>query len=84
MQCATTIHFMRNRAWEKVIDACLLHPIMRQHQVARNSWEAMCKTWWENFASMCVFAWRSSWFCGAEWGRLVRHSIAMGAAHNVL
>ena len=23
MECATAIHFMRNRGWEKIIDACL-------------------------------------------------------------
>ena len=38
----------------------------------------------EYFASMCVFAWRSAWFSGADLGRLRRHSIAMGAAHNEL
>ena len=42
----------------------------------------MCNTWWENFASMCVFAWRSAWFLAADLGRLRRHSIAMGVAHN--
>ena len=33
---------------------------------------------------MCVFAWRLAWFSGADLGRLRRHSIAMGAAHNEL
>ena len=31
---------------------------------------------------MCVYAWRSAWFSGADLGRLRNHSIAMGAAHN--
>ena len=44
----------------------------------------MCKKWWDNFASMCVYAWRSAWFSGADLGRLRNHSIAMGAAHNEL
>ena len=35
-------------------------------------------------ASMCVYAWRSVWFSGADVGRLRNHSIAMGAAHNEL
>ena len=56
MECAAAIHFMRNRGWEKVIDACLQHPGVRHHQVGGKSWEPVCKTWWENFASMCVFA----------------------------
>ena len=50
------IHFMRNKGWENVIDACLQHPSVRQHQVAGGSWESVCKTWWENFACICVFA----------------------------
>ena len=33
---------------------------------------------------MCVYAWRSAWFSGADLGRLRNHSIAMGAAHNEL
>ena len=27
MDCAAAIHFMRNRGWEKVMDACLKHPV---------------------------------------------------------
>ena len=84
MECAAAIHFMRNRGWEKIIDACLEQPSVRQHQVGEKSWESVCKTWWENFASMCVYAWRSAWFSGADLGRLPNHSIAMGAAHNEL
>ena len=84
MECAAAIHFMRNRGWEKIIDACLEQPSVRQHQVGGKSWESVCKTWWENFASMCVYAWRSAWFSGADLGRLRNHSIAMGAAHNEL
>ena len=70
MECATAIHIMQNRGWEKVIDACLPHPIVRHHQVGGKSWESVCKTWWGKFASMCVFAWRSAWFSGADLGRL--------------
>ena len=84
MECAVAIHFMRNRGWEKVIDACLQHPSVRQHQVVGGGWESVCNTWWENFANMCVFAWRSAWFSGADLGRLRRHSIAMGTAPNEL
>ena len=84
MECASAIHFMRNTGWEKVIDACLQHPNVRQHQVGGKSWESVWKTWWENFASMCVFPWRSAWFPGADLGRPRRHSIATGAAQNEL
>ena len=84
MECVAAIDFMRNRGWEKIIDACLEQPSVRQHQVGGKSWESVCKTWWENFASMCVYAWRSAWFSGANLGRLRNHSIAMGAAHNEL
>ena len=84
MECAAAIHFMRNRGWKKIIDACLEQPSVRQHQVGGKSWESVCKTWWENFASMCVYAWRSAWFSGADLWRLRNHSIAMGAAHNEL
>ena len=44
MECAAAIHFMRNRGWEKVIDACLQHPSVRQHQVGGKSCESVCKT----------------------------------------
>ena len=70
MECAAAIHFMRNRGWEKIIDACLEQPSVRQHQVGGKSWESVCKTWWENFASMCVYTWRSAWLSGADLGRL--------------
>ena len=33
---------------------------------------------------MCVYAWRSAWFSGADLGRLRNQSIGMGAAHNEL
>ena len=68
----------------KVIDPFLQHPNVRQHQVARKSWESVCNTWWENFASMCVSSWRCAWFSAPDLGRLRRHSIAMGVAHNKL
>ena len=84
MECAAAISFMRNRGWEKVMDACLQHPIVRQYPVGGKSWESVCKTWSETFASMCVFAWRSAWFFGPNLGRIRSHSIAMGAAHNEL
>ena len=44
----------------------------------------MCKTWWQNFAIMCIYAWRSRWLSGADLGRLRNHGIAMGTAHNEL
>ena len=84
MECAAAIHFMRNRCREKIMDACLQQPSVRQHQVGGKSWESVCKTWWENFASMCVYAWRSAWFSGADLGQLRNNSIAMGVAHNEL
>ena len=86
MECAAAIHFMRNRVWEKIIDARLRHPSLRQHQLGGNSLDSVCKTWWENFARICVYAWRSASFSGADFGRLRNHchSIAMGTAHNEL
>ena len=84
MECATATHFMRNKGRQKIIDACQQQPSVRQHQVGGKSWESPCKTWGEHFASMCVYAWRSAWFSGADLGRLLNHSIAMGAAHNEL
>ena len=84
LECAAAIHFMRNRGWEKLMDACLQHPTVRQHQVGGKSWESVCKTWLQNFSSMCVFTWRSAWFSGAHLGRLRSHRIAMGAAHHEL
>ena len=84
MECAAAIHFVRNRGWDTIINARLQQPSVRQHQVGGKSWESVCKTWWEIFASMCVYAWRSAWFSGADLGRLRNHSIAMGTAHNEL
>ena len=80
MECAAAIHFMRNRDWEKIIDACLQQPSVRQHQVGGKSWESLCNTWWENFAKhVCM---RVA-FCMVL-GRLRNHSIAIGAAHTEL
>ena len=45
MECAAAIHFMRNRGCDKIIDACLQQPSVRQHQVGGKSWESVCKTW---------------------------------------
>ena len=83
MECAAAIHFILNRGWEKMMDARLQHPSVRQHQVGRKS-ESVRKTWWGNFASMCVYAWLSAWFSGADVERLRNHGIAMGTAHNEL
>ena len=33
MECAVAIHFMRNRGWEKVMDAHLQHLSLRRQQV---------------------------------------------------
>ena len=74
MECAATIHFMRNDGWEKVIDACLQHSRVGQHQIPRKSWEPLCKTWWENFASISA----------ANLGRLRRHGTSMGTTRNEL
>ena len=82
MKCAAGIHFMRNSVWRTVIDACLQHPSVRQHQAARKSWESVCNTWWEGFRSMCLFAWNPAWVSRADLGRLRRHSIAV--AHNYI
>ena len=45
MECVAAVHFMWNKGWEKVVDACLQHPNLGQHQVARKSWGSVCKTW---------------------------------------
>ena len=82
MECAVAIHFMRSRGWGTVMDACLQHPGVRQDQVGGKSWESVCKTWWENFASMYVFAWRSAWFSEADLDQLGDHSLAMGTVQN--
>ena len=76
--------FMRKWGWEKIIDACLQQPSVRQHQVGGKSWELVCEKLWDTFASMCVYAWRSAWFSGADLWRLQNHSIAMSTAHNEL
>ena len=33
---------------------------------------------------MCVYAWHSAWFSGADLGQLRNHGIATGTAHNEL
>ena len=37
MEGAIAVHFMRNERWERVINACLQHPGVQQHQVAGKS-----------------------------------------------
>ena len=70
MKCDAGIHLMQRNVWQKVIDACLQHPSVRQHQVAAKSWESVCNTWWEDFRSMCLFAWNPAWVSRADLGRL--------------
>ena len=84
MECVDAMHFMLNKGWEEVFDACLQHPSVKQDQVAGKMWDSVCKESWENFASMRVFVWRPAWFSGADLGWLRRHSIAMGTTHNEL
>ena len=83
MECAAAIQFMRNTGRDKIIDACL-QPQCGAASSRGKRWESVCKRWWENTASMCVYAWRSTWLSGADLGRLRNHSIAMGAAHTGL
>ena len=80
MVFVAAIHFMRNRGWEKVIDACLQHL-----GVGNIKWEKTIVSWYvvgECCKHVCAFTWRLAWFSGADVGRLRRHSIAMGTAHN--
>ena len=84
MECAAAFHFMQNCGSEKIINAYLQHPSLRQHQVEGKSWESVCKTWWPNSTSMYVYAWRSQWFSRANLGRHRNHCIAMGTSHKEL
>ena len=44
LECAFAAHFMQNKRWEKVIDACLWHPFVLRHKVKRKNWDSVCKT----------------------------------------
>ena len=80
MECAATIHFMRNTGWGKVTDACLQHTSVSNHQVAPKV-GSRCATRGERILQACVCS------LGVPhgsreptWGG----RIAMGIAHNEL
>ena len=63
VECTAAMHFMRNRGWQKVIDACLQHPSVRQHHVGGTNGEWVCNMCWENFV-LHLFGGRK--FCNRE------------------
>ena len=81
---AAYLQFMRSRRREALIDVCLEEGGMNNKRVGGRPWGDICRQWWDNFAKMCVYAWRTSWLSGADLGRLRECSIAMGKAHLLL
>ena len=63
---------------------CLEEGGMNNKRVGGKPWGGVCRQWWDNFAKMCMYAWRTSWLSGADLGRLRDRSIAMGKAHLFL
>ena len=84
LECAAAVQFMRSRRWEALIDVCLEEGGMNNKRMGGRPWGDVCRQWWDNFAKMCIYAWRTSWLSGADLGRLRECSIAMGKAHLLL
>ena len=84
LECAAAVQFMRTRRWETLIAVCLEEGGMNNKRVGGRPWGDVCRQWWDNFAKMCIYAWRTSWLSGADLGRLRECSIAMGKAHLLL
>ena len=84
LECAAAVQFMCTRRWEALIAVCLEEGGMNNKRVGGRPSGDVCWQWWDNFAKMCIYAWRTSWLFGAGLGRLRECSIAMGKAHLLL
>ena len=84
LQSAAAVQFMRTRRWEALIAVCLEERGMNNKQVGGRPWGDVCRLWWDNFAKMCIYAWRTCWLSGADLGMLRECSIAIGKAHLLL
>ena len=78
------MQFMRTRRWEALIGVCLEEGGMNNKRVGGTPWGDVCRQWWDNFAKICIHAWRISLLSGADLGRLPECSIPMGKAHVLL
>ena len=84
LECAAAVQLMRTRRSEALIAVCLEEGGMNNKRVGGKPWGDVCRQWWDNFAKMCIYAWRTSWLSAADLGRLRDCSIAMGKAHLLL
>ena len=84
IECAAAVHLMRTRRCEALIYVCLEEGGMNNRRLGRKQWVDVCRQWSDNFAKMCIYAWRTSWLSGADLRRLHDCSIAMGKAHLLL
>ena len=81
LECAAAVQLMRTWTREALIAVCLEEGGMNNKRVGGKPWGDVCRQWWDNFAKMCIYEWRTSWLSGADLGRLRDCSIAMGKAH---
>ena len=81
LECAAAVQFMRTRRWEALIAVCLEEGGIYNKWVGGRPWGDVCRQWWDNFAKMCIYAWRTFWLSGVDLGRLRECSIATGKAH---
>ena len=79
--CAAVVQFMRTRRWETLITMCLEEGEKNNKRVGGRLWGDVCGEWWDNFATMCVYAWQIGWLSGGDVGKLRECSIRMGKAH---
>ena len=84
LECAAAMQFMLTRRWEALIAVCLEDGVMNNKRVRGRPWGDVCRQWRDNFAKMCIYAWRTSWLSGIDLGRLRECTIAMGKAHLLL
>ena len=80
-ECAAALQLMPTRRSEALIAVCLEEGGMNNKRVGGKPWGDVCRQWGDNFAKMCIYAWRTSWLSGADLRRLANCGIAMGKAH---
>ena len=76
--------FMRTQQWEALIMMCLEEGGMKNKRVGGRVCCDVSREWWDNFAEMCVYAWRTERLSRGYLGTLRECSMKMGKTHLLL
>ena len=60
---------------------CLAEGGMNNKRVGGRLWGHVCREWWDDFDTMCVYACQTGWLSGGDVGRLRECITPMGKTH---